>query len=224
MKRLLVLLLVGLPAVLAQPSAHPALASWAGDNCDGTHYDDYYVQRSEAQSYASAAAEEGYEWGGGCWNNNNKDDTPDAPDTRGEGPDCSGFTFKAWELRNGFGKDGFEKWERLYEIHGPWTTYDFHSPNANDDPFYKLDDKNVSTTIYMDAFAKDGHVAMIYVDGDTPFGLDLMIEALGDDPGTGKFYESYRSQSEYIGVRREDWTDDCWPNCQHPSPSLVVMP
>jgi len=223
MKRLFVLLWVVLPVVLALPSPPQALASWAGDNCNGTHYDDYYVKRSEAQSYASAAAEEGYEWGGGCWNNNNKDDTPDAPDSRGEGPDCSGFTFKAWELRNGFGKQGFEKWERLYEIHGPWTTYDFHSP-VSDDPFYKLADKNVSTTIYMDAFAKDGHVAMIYVDGDSPFGLDLMIEALGDDPGTGKFYESYRSQSEYVGVRREDWTDDCWPSCQHPSPSVVVVP
>jgi hypothetical protein len=222
MKRI-VLLLVGLPLILALPSPHQALASWAGNNCDGTHYDDYYVKRSEAQSYASKAAQEGYEWGGGCWNNNNEDDTPDAPDSSGEGPDCSGFTFKAWELRNGFGKEGFEKWERLYEIHGPWTSYDFHSPNAKDDPFFKLDDKNVNTTIYMDAFAKDGHVAMIYVDGDTPFGLDLMIEALGDDPGTGKFYESYRSQSEYVGVRREDWTDDCWPNCPHPSPSLVVV-
>jgi hypothetical protein len=222
MKRLLVLLWLVLPLVLAMPSP-PALASWSSNHCDGTHYDDYYVKRAEAQSYAAAAAEEGYEWGGGCWNNNNQDDTPGAPDSGGEGPDCSGFTFKAWELRNGFGKHGFEKWERLYEIHGPWTTYDFHSPGS-DDPFDKLSNKNVDTTIYMDAFAKDGHVAMIYIDGDSPFGLDLMIEALGDEPGTGKFYESYRSQSEYVGVRREDWTDDCWPSCLHPAPSVVVVP
>jgi hypothetical protein len=51
-----------------------------------------------------------------------------------------------------------------------------------------------------------------------------MIEALGDSDGMGKFYESYRDQSEYIGVRREDWTDDCWPICGHSAPSLVVVP
>ena len=46
------------------------------------------------------AVGEGYEWGGGCWNDNNRDDTPGQPDSNGEGPDCSGFVFKTWELRS----------------------------------------------------------------------------------------------------------------------------
>ena len=68
----------------------PALATWVGTNCTGTHVDDHYVKRSEAQAYSAAASGEGYEWGGGCWNNNDKDDTPGAPDSSGEGADCSG--------------------------------------------------------------------------------------------------------------------------------------
>jgi hypothetical protein len=42
--------------------------------------------------------------GGGCWNNNNRDDQPGDPHevitTFGEGPDCSGPVFKTWELAN----------------------------------------------------------------------------------------------------------------------------
>jgi len=200
----------------------PALATWVGTNCTGTHVDDHYVKRSEAQAYSAAASGEGYEWGGGCWNNNDKDDTPGAPDSSGEGADCSGLTFKTWEMENEIGKSGWEYWERLYNVHGPYTTYDFHSP-VGSDPFYKLADKKVSTTIYMDAFAKNGHVAMLYIDQGSPNGTDLMIEALGDAYGMGKFYEGYRDQSEFIGVRREDWTDDCWPNCSGPSTDVVTV-
>ena len=45
------------------------------------------------------AADEGYEFGGGCYRLNGFDDTPDTPtDGGGEGADCSGFTFKTWAL------------------------------------------------------------------------------------------------------------------------------
>jgi hypothetical protein len=222
MKRFGTLMACVVGALMALPPA-PAQASWTGTNCNGTHVDDHYVKRSEAQSYSAAADMEGYEWGGGCWNNNNRDDTPGAPDSSGEGADCSGLTFKTWEMENAMGKSGWEYWERLYNVHGPYSTYDFHAP-VGSDPFYKLPDKKVSTTIYMDAFGKDGHIAILYVDQGSPFGTDLMIEALGDVYGMGKFYEGYRDQSEYIGVRREGWTDDCWPNCLHASPALVVVP
>src|SRR5438046_9766645 len=53
--------------------------------------------RDQAASYALAGSREGYQWGGGCWNNDNIDnspnDPPEDPYTGGEGPDCSGFTF-----------------------------------------------------------------------------------------------------------------------------------
>ena len=61
------------------------------------------LRARDARNYAYVAAGEGYQWGGGCWNNNNADDSPGDPpgdpNTRGEGPDCSGFTFKAWHER-----------------------------------------------------------------------------------------------------------------------------
>jgi hypothetical protein len=222
MTRLSILTVCVAGLLLAVP-AIPANASWVTEHCTASHADDHYVKRSEAQAYSAVAAGEGYEWGGGCWNDNDKDDTPGAPDSSGEGADCSGLTFKTWEMENKLGQSGWELWERRYNVHGPYTTYDFHSP-VSSDPFYKLADKKVSTTIYMDAFGKDGHVAMLYIDQGSPLGTDLMIEALGDSDGMGKFYESYRDQSEYIGVRREDWTDDCWPICGHSAPSLVVVP
>jgi hypothetical protein len=222
MKRIVTLMACVVGVLVAIP-ARPALATWVSTNCKGIHVDDHYVKRSEAQAYSAVADDEGYEWGGGCWNDNNKDDTPGAPDSSGEGADCSGLTFKTWEMENSMGKSGWEYWERLYNVHGPYATYDFHSP-VGSDPFYKLADKKVSTTIYMDAFAKDGHMGMLYVDSGSPLGTDLIIEALGDSSGMDKNYESYRDQSEYSGVRREGWTDDCWPNCAHASPALVVVP
>ncbi len=58
------------------------------------------MQRVQGQIYAEIAAHEGYQWGGGCWNDNNRDDAPGDPtenmNTRGEGGDCSGFTWKTW--------------------------------------------------------------------------------------------------------------------------------
>lgn len=222
MKRILVFIGLAVGAVLSLPTSS-ARASWVSNNCDGTYWEDHYVKRSDAQAYSAVAAEEGYEWGGGCWNDNDRDDTPGAPDSDGEGADCSGLTFKTWELKSTYGRAGFQYWERLKNKHGPYTTYDFHDPTASA-PFHKLKDKKVSTTIYMDAFAKEGHIGMIYVDGDSADGLDLIIEALGDSSGMGKFYEGYRSQSEYVAVRREDWTDDCWPSCGQAPPSLVEVP
>ena len=46
------------------------------------------------------ARHEGYQWAGGCWNDNDRDDSPgdprEDPYTGGEGGDCSGFTFQVW--------------------------------------------------------------------------------------------------------------------------------
>jgi hypothetical protein len=36
-----------------------------------------------------------------CLNNNDRDDTPNAPDSNGEGPDCSGLVFKSWAAAEG---------------------------------------------------------------------------------------------------------------------------
>src|SRR5262249_9544715 len=59
------------------------------------------LPRDGAQTYSNTAAYEGYQWGGGCWNNNDVDEGGGAPpqdvNTHGEGADCSGLVFKTWK-------------------------------------------------------------------------------------------------------------------------------
>src|SRR5437879_2677341 len=59
---------------------------------------------------------------------------PGMPDSNGEGPDCSGLVFKTWELRNTANDGGFTYDQAMQNIHGVYTSYDFHSPVASD-PF-----------------------------------------------------------------------------------------
>jgi len=101
--------------------------------------------------------------------------------------------------------------------HGP------HSPVPSE-PFYKLPNKLSTTTIYMDAFAKDGHVAMLYSESGSSLGLDYMIEARGDAYGTNVWAEDYRGDSDYIALRREGWTPDCWPHCQAQPSRVISLP
>ena len=220
MKRVIVTVL--LASVWAGVLAGVAEASWVGNNCAENWYRDYNVRRKDALAYANVGRYEGYEWGGGCWNDNNRDDTPSAPDTEGEGGDCSGFTFKSWELRSTEGAQGFSWWSRLMDQHGPYSSYDFHSP-IDTDPF-KTISKSRDTTMYMDAFAKSGHVSMIWTEANPSAGTDYMIHAKGDAYGTLVSEESYRGDSDYSGVRREGWTADCYPNCTMPQPTVVVVP
>jgi len=81
--------------------------------CNSGYFNDNPVTRAAARDYAYVAAAEGYQWAGGCWNDNNRDDSPgdppEDPNTLGEGGDCSGLTFKSW-------------WERS-ETGDPWFRY-----------------------------------------------------------------------------------------------------
>jgi hypothetical protein len=204
------------------PMARPARASWAGDNCfkDNKLVSD--IRRADAHAYGYVAVQEGYEWGGGCWNDDNRDDTPGQPDSGGEGPDCSGLVFKSWHLRSTVGASGFRWWNKMQNIHGPYSSYDFHSP-AGSDPFSKLKDKSRATTLYMDAFAKDGHVALINSDSYPGTNTDYILEALGDSSGTNIWIESYRVESAFVAVRRDAWTPDCFPNCLAQPGDVIVV-
>lgn len=203
---LLIVILVGL-------TARPSLASFVGNNCSPNHAPDDHHRRKDALAYAVVAELEGYEWGGGCWNDNNRDDTPGAPDSNGEGPDCSGLVFKSWELRNASGDTGYTIYDKFENVHGSYSSYDFHSP-VSTDPFIRLSDKSRSTTMYMDAFAKNGHVALLSNRVSPSSNTDYIIEAKGDEAGTGEWLESYRYDSSYVAVRRKNWTPDCYPLCQ----------
>ncbi|HEX9236362.1 MAG TPA: hypothetical protein VF972_08785 [Actinomycetota bacterium] len=203
----------------------PAQASWVSDHCINDNYDDSNVRRADAQAYAAVADNEGYEWGGGCWNNNDVDDTPNQPDSSGEGPDCSGLVFKTWEMKNSYGTSGWRYWNKMQSIHGPYISDTFHDVGTSSDlPFKRLPDKKRSTTLYMDAFAKDGHVGLLYTSSNPSDNLDYIIEALGDAPGTDINEEGYRFDDAYRAVRRKDWTSDCYPNCLlAPVPRVVVI-
>jgi hypothetical protein len=204
MRRWVVCLLVTLGALgIRTGSAH---ASWVSDHCDDDDRLVDPISREAARAYGEVAAGEGYEWGGGCWNSNDRDDTPpgSSEDTGGEGPDCSGLAFKAWHLRSTAGADGFRWYSQWENIHGPYTSSDFHSP-LDTWPFHKLANKNRSTTQFMDAFAKEGHVGLLDTSDNPSKNTDWILEAVGYDLKTGIYEESYRSQSEYVGVVRENW-------------------
>jgi hypothetical protein len=223
MKRLIMLAALLGSALCA--FVQPAAATWVTSNCNGGTSSDSNVKRSEAQAYSAVGDNEGYEWGGGCWNDNNRDDTPNAPDSSGEGPDCSGFTFKTWEMKSTYGESGFTYYSKLKNIHGPYHAATFHDVGTSSTgvPFFKLGDKNRSTTLYMDAFASSGHIGMLYTSSYPSSGGDYIIEALGDAYGIDINDEDYRARSEYNAVRRKSWTSDCYPNCTILRPRHVVV-
>jgi len=115
-------------------------------------------------------------------------------------------------------------YDRFENVHGPYSSYAFHAPDP-DDPFFRLSDKSRSTTLYMDAFAKNGHVALIYTEIGTSGDQDYILEAKGNFYGTGVFTEDYRADSDYVAVRRRGWTQDCYPSCpSRARPPIVVVP
>src|SRR5436190_23158442 len=83
------------------------------------------ISRAAAMSWALRARYEGYQWAGGCWNDNDVDDSPgdptQDPNTGGEGGDCSGFTFKVWRESLTESDAQAWQWNKLRNVHGPYT-------------------------------------------------------------------------------------------------------
>ncbi len=199
---------------LALGGARAVAGTWSDANCRGSSYAISTWKRSQAKSYAQQGDREGYEWGGGCYKLNDQDDTPLAPDSGGEGADCSGFTFKAWALKPSYGASGFTYHPHERDIHGPYSTDAFYSP-CGSCPFKALSSKSYAATTYMDAFVyrsgSAGHMGMIYSEGSG--GIDLIVEAKSDELGTRIAWTDYRSQSGYKAIARKSWTPECYPNC-----------
>ena len=76
-----------------------------------------FITRDGSAAVALRARYEGYQWGGGCWNDNDRDDSSNDPHedpaTGGEGGDCSGFTFKVWRQAQNTADAGFYQWGLL---------------------------------------------------------------------------------------------------------------
>jgi len=162
-----------------------------------------FITREGSATVALRARYEGYQWAGGCWNDNDRDDSPndphEDPGTGGEGGDCSGFTFKVWRESLVTSDAGFEQWGMLRNVHGPYTAAAFKAgtgaPNVT---------VSKASLAKMDALASDGHIGLIYA--TNPDGTDQIIEAKGEDYGTNIWTRAYRGNSSYTGVRRTGWS------------------
>jgi hypothetical protein len=221
MKRTVVLvgLLVAVAVGVVVP-AIPAVATWVGTHCSDYSHSMSIYRRKDARAYVDIALKEGYEWGGGCWNNNNVDDTPGQPDSSGEGPDCSGLVFKTWGLKSAFGAAGVEYWDPLMNIHGPYTSYTFYGVGTTSNlPFFRV---SKSAALSMDAFSRDSHVGLMYSAAPTSQGTYWFAEAKGDAYGTNLFDESWMADSNYVAVRRKGWTPECYPTCMRAAGARVV--
>ena len=162
-----------------------------------------YITRDGSAAVALRARHEGYQWAGGCWNDNDRDDSPNDPtsdsSTGGEGGDCSGFTFKVWRESLNESDASFQQWGMLRDVHGPYTAARFRAghgaPNTS---------VSKSALTKMDALASEGHIGMIYATNAD--GTDQIIEAKGEAYGTNIWTRTYRGDSSYGGVRRTGWS------------------
>jgi hypothetical protein len=177
---------------------------FVADNCNGASpTPTSYITRDGSAAVALRARHEGYQWGGGCWNDNDRDDSPgdptENPYTGGEGPDCSGFTFKVWRESESTSNAGFYQWGMLRNVHGPYVADSFK--NGAGAPNITV---SKSALIKMDALASSGHIGMIYAKNAD--GTDQVIEAKGEAYGTNIWTRTYRGDSSYGGVRRTGWS------------------
>lgn len=177
---------------------------FVADNCNyAAPTPTSYITRDGSTTVALRARYEGYQWGGGCWNDNNRDDSPGdpmgTPGTGGEGPDCSGLAFKVWRESESTSNAGFYQWGLLRFVHGPYTAQSFK--NGAGAPNVTL---AKSSAIRMDAFASDGHIGLVYAKNAD--GSDQIIEAKGEAYGTNIWTRTYRGSSSYGGVRRVGWS------------------
>jgi len=177
---------------------------FVADNCNyATPTQTPYITREGSTTVALRARYEGYQWAGGCWNDNDRDDSPNDPKedpaTGGEGGDCSGFTFKVWRESLDSSNAAFYQWGLLRNVHGPYTAAGFKAgtgaPNVT---------ISKGSVIPMDALASDGHIGLVYA--ANPDGSDQIIEAKGEDYGTNIWTRTYRGSSSYSGVRRTGWS------------------
>ncbi len=181
--------------------AAPAEADWAGDNCWFTGGSSYPPQTKGDMFLRNySAVNEGYHWGGGCWNNNETDDSPNEQEEtfspRGEGPDCSGLVFKTWGITSA-DTTAFTIYHNLYFIHGPYQASSYRSATTAWKTIANQD------ATFMDVFASGSHVGLVYqVNGD---GTDYMFEAKDEARGTGVWSRNYRSGGSYTAAARHGW-------------------
>lgn len=171
--------------------------------CNNASFNTSGVTRAQARIYAEIGAREGYQWGGGCWNDNNWDDASGDPtqdvNTRGEGGDCSGFTWKTWFERWPWTDAGFTYHYRMQNQHGPYDAAAFKRGDG-----YANVVVSKPAVIHMDALASSNHIGIVY-QANTAYNTDRIVEAKCEACGTGIWTRTYRGDPAYGGVRRAGW-------------------
>jgi hypothetical protein len=191
--------------LVAASSASGYHTRFVADNCNyAAPTPTPYITRSGSATVALRARHEGYQWAGGCWNDNDRDDSPndprEDPSTGGEGGDCSGFTFKVWRESLTQSDASFQQWGMFRYVHGPYTAAAFKAGSGA--PNVTVAAK--SSLVTMDALASTGHIGLVYA--PNPDGSDQIIEAKGEAYGTNIWTRTYRGSSSYTGVRRTGWS------------------
>ena len=163
---------------------------FVADNCNyAAPTPTSYITRDGSAAVALRARYEGYQWAGGCWNDNDRDDSPDDPHedpyTGGEGGDCSGFTFKVWREALDTSNAGFQQWGMLRYVHGPYTAAAFKAgagaPNVTVSEVEPDQDGR--------ARERRPHRPDLRANAD---GSDQIIEAKGEAYGTNIWTRTYR--------------------------------
>lgn len=184
----------------AATGALPASADWVDNNCTVSGGNNSgAVSRATAASFFISVAWEGYHWAGGCWNTNNVDDSPGEPQKtefpRGEGPDCSGFVWKAWMLKAA-STTAFYYNPRNKYVHGPEVASSYRSSTTAWTVVSGAD-------LYWDAFASTDHVAVLQ---SAYTGGGLFYEAKSEAAGSGLWGRDYNVNSSFTQSRRNGWT------------------
>ena len=175
---------------------------------DPGHIGPFGYTRAAASDIANIAVGEGYQWAGGCYNDDDIDEGHNAypretKSTLTEGPDCSGLVWRVWRESNRSypGDNSFYFWGRSTYDHGPYDTKGFkYAAAGSGAPHVKYDKSSI---IMMDALGSDTHIALEQFRIDS--GSDFVWEALGEAYGTDEWIESYRSETKFSGVRRLAW-------------------
>jgi hypothetical protein len=202
--RIAATVLVLVSALAAASGAWAYHTRFVANNCNtnAPQYTSYFT-RDGSITVALYAQYEGYQWAGGCWNDNDVDDSPgdptEDPNTGGEGGDCSGFTFKVWRESLTESDSQAWQWNKLRYVHGPYTAARFKNGDGAPNVTY-----GKVGLIRMDALASSSHIGMIYAKNAD--GTDQIVEAKGEAYGTNVWTRTYRGDSNYGGVRRLGWS------------------
>ena len=108
---------------------------FVADNCNyAAPTPTSYITRDGSAAVALRARHEGYQWAGGCWNDNDRDDSPNDPHQDPQRA-AKAATARASRSRSGASRStqsdaGFQQWGMLRNVHGPYTAAAFKAGRA----------------------------------------------------------------------------------------------